>query len=269
MAVTCKMRTPATPAIDNGIYDRLADGWWHDHGFLNLLRSTLNPWRVPYFTRALKAAGIDPRVSRALDVGCGGGLLAEEIAAMGFRVVGIDPSARSLDVARAHAAERRLPIEYQLGRGDDLPFGAATFDAVFCCDVLEHIAQWDVAVAEMARVLRSGGVLLYDTINRTFASKIRSIKIAQDWKWTRYAPPNTHVWEMFITPGELVASFGRHGLTSRGMSGTAPKGNPIRALRLTRQFRSGRISSAEFGRLMEMTEGPVLSGSYMGYAVKS
>ena len=53
MAVNCKMRTPATPTIDNGIYDRLADGWWHDHGFLNLLRSTLNPWRVPYFTRAL------------------------------------------------------------------------------------------------------------------------------------------------------------------------------------------------------------------------
>jgi hypothetical protein len=74
---------------------------------------------------------------------------------------------------------------------------------------------------------------------------------------------------MFITPDELVASFGRHGLTSLGMSGTAPKGNPIRALLLTRKFRSGRISSTEFGRLMEMTEGPVLSGSYMGYAVKS
>lgn len=224
---------------------------------------------MPYFTRALKAVGIDPAVSRALDVGCGGGLLAEEAAAMGFEVIGIDPSSRSLDVARAHASQSGLRIDYQLGTGDALAFAPGTFDAVFCCDVLEHIANWDDVIGEMARVLRRGGVLLYDTINRTFASKIRSIKIAQDWKWTRYAPPNTHVWEMFITPDELVASFGRHGLTSRGISGTAPKGNPIRALQLTRQFRSGRISSSEFGRGMEMTEGPVLSGSYMGYAVKS
>ena len=255
--------------IDNGIYDRLADGWWHERGFLNLLQSTLNPWRLPYFTRALTAAGINPRGSRALDVGCGGGLVAEEAAAMGFSVTGIDPSARSLEVAQAHAITTGLTIEYRLGRGDDLPFSAGAFDVVLCCDVLEHIANWDAVIGEMARVLRSGGLLLYDTINRTFASKIRSIKIAQDWKWTRYAPPNTHVWEMFITPEELLASFGRHGLTSLGISGTAPKGNPIRALQLTRQFRSGKISSAEFGRKMEMTEGPVLSGSYMGYAVKS
>jgi len=269
MAASCKMQMSGKPAIDNGIYDRLADGWWHERGFLNLLQSTLNPWRVPYFIRALRAAGIDPRGLRALDVGCGGGLLAEEAVAMGFDVTGIDPSVRSLDVARAHATQNQLRIDYRLGAGDALPFSGATFDVVFCCDVLEHIANWDDVIGEIARVLRPGGILLYDTINRTFASKIRSIKIAQDWKWTRYAPPNTHVWEMFITPDELVASFGRHGLTSLGIRGTAPKGNPIRALQLTRQFRSGRISSAEFGRRMEMTEGPVLSGSYMGYAVKS
>lgn len=269
MAVNCKMHTQAGPTIDNDIYDRLADGWWHERGFLNLLQSTLNPWRVPYFVRALEAAGIDPRAAHALDVGCGGGLLTEEAAAMGFSVVAIDPSARSLEVAHAHASTNGLRIEYRLGRGDDLPFAPATFDAVFCCDVLEHIATWDTVVAEMARVLRPGGVLLYDTINRTLASRIRSIKIAQDWKWTRYAPPNTHVWEMFITPKELLASFGRHGLTSLGMTGTAPKGHPIRALQLTRLFRAGKISSAEFGRRLEMTEGPVLSGSYMGYAVRT
>ena len=264
-----KMQSPAKPTIDNGIYDRLADSWWHDRGFLNLLQSTLNPWRVPYFIRALKSAGIVPLGSRALDVGCGGGLLAEEAAALGFDVTGVDPSAPSLDVARAHAAKNHLRIDYRLGSGEALPFAAGTFDVVFCCDVLEHIANWDAVVGEMARVLRSGGVLLYDTINRTFASKIRSIKIAQDWKWTRFAPPNTHVWEMFITPDELFASFARHGLRSLGISGTAAKGNPIRALQLTRQFRSGKISSSEFGRRIEMTEGPVLSGSYMGYAVKS
>ena len=101
------------------------------------------------------------------------------------------------------------------------------------------------------------------------ASKIRSIKIAQEWAWTRYAPPDTHVWEMFITPTELAAACGHDGLTVREFVGTAAKGNPLEAIRVIRAFRSGRISSAEFGRRAGMTEGPVLSGSYMGYALKT
>src|SRR5438105_15848127 len=100
-ALTCNILTMRP--IDNDIYDRLADTWWRENGFLNLLQTTLNPWRVPYFKRALAALKIDPHGSRALDVGCGGGLLTEEVAAMGFSVTGIDPSRRSLEIARAHA----------------------------------------------------------------------------------------------------------------------------------------------------------------------
>ena len=135
--------------------------------------------------------------------------------------------------------------------------------------MLEHVADWDAVIGEIARVLRSGGVLFYDTINRTFASKLRSILIAQEWKWTRFAPPDTHVWEMFITPAELSASLERHGLKSGGMVGTAEKGNPIQALRLIRRYSTGKITAAEFGRGVGMAEGPVLSGSYMGHAIKS
>jgi 2-polyprenyl-6-hydroxyphenyl methylase / 3-demethylubiquinone-9 3-methyltransferase len=97
---------------------------------------------------------------------------------MGFAVTGIDPSMRSIEIARAHAARNRLRIKYQVGYGHDLQFENASFDVAFCCDVLEHVADWDAVIREIARVLRSGAVLLYDTINRTFASKIRSIIIA-------------------------------------------------------------------------------------------
>lgn len=264
-----RMATPPTLQIDNDLYDRLADTWWSENGFLNLLQTTLNPWRLPYFKRILGRLQIDPSGQPALDVGCGGGLLAEELAVMGFTVTGIDPSPRSLETARAHATQNRLQIAYQLGRGHNLPFDDGSFAVAFCCDVLEHVADWDCVVHEIARVLQKGGVLFYDTINRTFASKLRSILIAQEWKWTRYAPPNTHVWEMFITPDEITASFKRHGLWPQEVVGTAPKGNPLQALWIVRQYSTGRITAADFGRRLDMTEGPVLSGSYMGYALKS
>ena len=254
--------------IDNDLYDRLADTWWRENGFLNLLQTTLNPWRLPYFKRTLGRLEIGPHGARALDVGCGGGLLAEEVAAMGFAVTGIDPSSRSVEIARAHAARSGLRIDYGLGYGHDLPFENESFDVVLCCDVLEHVTEWDAVIREMARVLRRGGVLLYDTINRTFASRIRSIIIAQEWKWTCYAPPNTHVWKMFIKPGKIAASFERHGLRPQDIVGTAPKGNPFQALRLIRQYSTGKITAADFGGCLDMTEGPVLSGSYMGYALK-
>ena len=255
--------------IDNELYDRLAHTWWSENGFLNLLQTTLNPWRVPYFKRVLTQLHINPHSARALDVGCGGGLLTEELAEMGFAVTGIDPSLRSLEIARAHAAKKGLPIDYAQGYGNEIPFENESFDVVFCCDVLEHIAQWDDVIRDISRVLRSGGVFMYDTINRTFASKLRSILIAQKWKWSRYAPQDTHVWEMFITPDEIAASFGRHGLEQKDITGTAAKGNPFRALWLVRQYSLGKISSVDFGRGIDMTEGPVLSGSYMGYALKS
>jgi 2-polyprenyl-6-hydroxyphenyl methylase/3-demethylubiquinone-9 3-methyltransferase len=216
----------------------------------------------------LTRLGIDPHGARAIDIGCGGGLLSEELAIIGFAVTGVDPSLNSIDIARAHAAATGLSIDYQTGYGNDLKFENESFDAAFCCDMLEHVADWDAVIGESARVLRHGGVLFFDTINRTLASKLRSIKIAQEWKWTRFAPPDTHVWEMFITPDELKASLKRHGLKCGEIVGTAEKGNPIEALRITRQFSKGKITSTEFGRRLAMTEGPVLSGSYMGYAIK-
>ncbi len=86
------MNAPVTPQIDNDVYNRLADTWWDENGLLNILKAAVNPWRVPYFQRILAELRIDPKGKRALDVGCGGGLLAEEFASMGFAVTGIDPS---------------------------------------------------------------------------------------------------------------------------------------------------------------------------------
>jgi 2-polyprenyl-6-hydroxyphenyl methylase/3-demethylubiquinone-9 3-methyltransferase len=247
----------------------MADTWWSEQSELYLLKAVVNPWRVPYFRCLLAQGQIDPRGKRALDLGCGGGFLTEEVAALGFAVTGVDPSEKSLAVARAHAAQSALPITYCRGSGDRLPFADASFAVVSCGDVLEHIPNWDTVIGEVGRVLTRGGGFFYDTINRTLFSKLVLIKIAQEWSWTRILPPKLHAWEMFITPAELRASLARHGLEHRAMVGGAPPlGNPLRALRLLLQYKAGALSAAAFGRRMALRQSRTLAGSYMGYAVK-
>jgi 2-polyprenyl-6-hydroxyphenyl methylase/3-demethylubiquinone-9 3-methyltransferase len=257
------------PEIDNDIYDRLSDSWWNQNGFLNLLQSATNPWRVPYFRRILAELQIEPAGSRALEIGCGGGLLAEEIARMGFAVTGIDPSRKSLEVANLHARESGLQIDYRYGFGGNLPFDAGTFDVVFCCDVLEHIRNWDEVIGESARVLRPHGIFFYNTVNRTRSSKLDAIKMMQEWWPTRFAPPNTHVWEMFVAPQELEASAAKHGLSNQEVVGTRHLRSALEIILAIWSYKSARITSAEFGRRIRAVEGPDISVNYMGYAIKS
>jgi 2-polyprenyl-6-hydroxyphenyl methylase/3-demethylubiquinone-9 3-methyltransferase len=223
---------------------------------------------VPYFERVLAQLKIEPQSKRALDVGCGGGVLAAEFAAMGFTVTGLDPSDQSLEAARAQAAQSGLNIDYRFGYGDKLPFENESFEVVYCCDVLEHIQNWDAVIGEVARVLKRSGVFLYDTINRTMFSKITMIKMAQEWKFTRLAPPNLHVWEMFITPDELKASLARHGLQNKDLVGTKMNGNPIKMILALMRYKAGKVSGAELGKNIGLKEGTNISSSYMGYAMK-
>jgi len=254
---------------DNTLYDTLSDEWWDEHSVLNLLRTTINPWRVPYFAAILARQGKPQQVLDLLDVGCGGGLLAEEFARLNCRVTGIDPSERSLATARAHAAQCKLPIDYRHGFGDALPFPDASFDVVSCCDVLEHIENWKGVIAEISRVLKPGGVFLFDTINRTAYSWVANILIAQDLPYTRFMPKNLHVWRMFITPAELARSLEANGFSMpEKMVGSNPKGNPLRALQAIRQFKAGRITAQQVGEVAAMRPSRNLNGSYMGHAFK-
>jgi 2-polyprenyl-6-hydroxyphenyl methylase/3-demethylubiquinone-9 3-methyltransferase len=254
--------------IDNDIYNRIPEEWWSKKGFLNILQSATNPWRVPYFRRILAEIKIDPQQKKALEVGCGGGLLTEEIAKMGFTTTGLDVSLPSLEVAHRHAKENGLEIDYQHGFGDKLPFTDASFDAVFCCDTLEHITNWDETVREISRVLKPGGVFFYNTVNRTSESMKNTIKMMQEWWPTRFAPPNTHVWEMFITPEELRASIESNGLIPKGLRGTKFIGTAFQVFSAILLYKFGMIASADFGSRIQAVEGDDISVNYMGYAVK-
>jgi 2-polyprenyl-6-hydroxyphenyl methylase/3-demethylubiquinone-9 3-methyltransferase len=265
------MRTAAGTRVDNALYNRAGDIWWNDDEPLSMLRY-LNPARFGYFRHVLDRLGIDPRGKRALDVGCGGGLLAEEFARLGCRVTGIDPSVPSLATARAHAMQSSLDIDYRPGQGEDLPCADASFDIVYCCDVLEHVADVDRVMREIARVLTVDGIFFFDTINRTWLSKLLTINLLQDWRLTSLAPPNLHDWAMFIRPPELRAMLRRHGLRSREMVGLSPRGNPFPLLPALFHFKRGMISYGELARRistsMRVTVSKDRSISYAGYARK-
>jgi 2-polyprenyl-6-hydroxyphenyl methylase/3-demethylubiquinone-9 3-methyltransferase len=254
--------------VDNQMYDRLSHTWWEEDGFLNVLKSALNPSRFGYMRRILtEDLGHDPKRLRILDVGCGGGLLAEEFARLGCAVTGVDPSTDSLEVARAHAREGGLDIDYREATGDALPFADGEFPAAYCCDVLEHVDDVGRTVAEIARVLEPGGVFLYDTVNRTLRSKLLMIKLSQEWSATAWAEPDLHEFDMFIRPEELEAHLEQAGLGGRDRVGFAAA-NPAAAVKAMWDRGHGKITYREMGERLGIKESRDTSSSYGGYALK-
>jgi 2-polyprenyl-6-hydroxyphenyl methylase / 3-demethylubiquinone-9 3-methyltransferase len=255
--------------VDNQIYNAPGDIWWDEHQPLHAIRTSLNPPRVEYFTGVFTARGIDPACQLVVDVGCGGGLLAEEMARLGAAVVGVDPSARSIATAQAHADAAGLPIDYRVGSGEDLPLDDACADIVYCVDVLEHVDDLDAVIKESARVLKPGGLYLFDTINRTRLSKFVMIKLSQEWAATAWMPPSLHAWDQFITPAELGGALARHGLHGLDMAGMAPGIAAPALFRLLRQLKKGKFSYAEFGRKAAFVLTKDMRVSYIGHATKA
>ncbi len=188
--------------VDNHFYDRAAWQWWDETGPLYALHPSANPVRLEYVLRTL-VREIGAGSLRVLDLGCSGGFVSEALAHHGMNVCGIDPSEPSLTVAREHALQSGLEIDYRLGFGEHLPLMDASFDAVCCLDALEHVSDLAAVLAEVARVLKPGGIFIYDTINRTLKSRFVVAFLLQDFPPTRLVPQRLHDPKMFITPTEL------------------------------------------------------------------
>ncbi|MGE3541159.1 MAG: bifunctional 2-polyprenyl-6-hydroxyphenol methylase/3-demethylubiquinol 3-O-methyltransferase UbiG [Candidatus Tectimicrobiota bacterium] len=201
---------------DLTIYETLAESWWQPGSPLHLL-ARMNPARFAYFDRIVRQwAGL-----RVLDAGCGGGLAAACLAQRGATVVGVDLSRASLRVACRQTRGHSQPAPvFACGQAEALPFAEASFDVVWCTDVLEHLADLSGAMAQMARVLKPGGLLLYDTINRSWLSRLLVIGF---WEYLAgLAPRGTHDWRLFITPQELRALLTQHGLQPGPICGMLP-----------------------------------------------
>lgn len=256
--------------VNNEVYRRRGHMWWDDdEGEFSAIRFFINPVRFKFFVQAIeRAQSSGQRFRTVLDVGCGGGFLSEEFARGGFEVSGIDPAAETIETARTHAAATGLAIHYQVGSGESIPFPDASFDLAACCDVLEHVDDLERVIGEIARVLRPGGLFLYDTINRTVMSKIAVIKVMQEWKATAFAEPNSHIWGKFIRPEELFGMLHRHGLENRETRGISVSRNPFAVWLEFHRRVKGTISFKELGSRLGFRESDDLTVSYMGWAEK-
>ncbi len=255
--------------IDNELYNRLAATWWDENEVLNSLLTLVNPARFGYFHEVLvERLHIEVKSKKALDVGCGGGLLAEAFAKLGCDVTGIDPSQPSIVIAQEHAAQQSLSITYCTGIGEQLPFDDASFDIVYCCDVLEHVNNLHMVIAEIARVLKKDGIFFFDTINRTGMSQLVSIIVLQEWKATSVMPPNLHDWTMFIKPQELRVVMKQYHLVDKEIVGLVPRTNPVVLLALLLKRKWKKLSLKEVEQHVTLVRGKDTSNLYAGYAVK-
>lgn len=201
-----------------GIFGALAADWWDPNGRSRLLHR-INPARLGYVRAQCDAHfGWDPRSIhpaaglRALDVGCGGGLLAEPLARMGFAVTGLDAAPESIAVARDHAAQAGLAIDYRVGAVEALAHERpAAFDLVTCMEVVEHVANVAAFLQGLRALLRPGGLLIFSTPNRTALSW--AVLIVGAERITRDIPVGAHEWRRFLTPDELRAALAAAGFT--------------------------------------------------------
>ena len=198
-------------------FEAMAAEWWDLNGKFKPLHM-MNPVRLDYITQQI-AAEFDRDLRdktpfsglRILDIGCGGGLLCEPMARLGATVVGADAAERNIPVARIHAEQSGLDIDYRHTTAEALAAAGEQFDAVLNMEVVEHVADPQGYLNACATLLRPGGIHLCSTINRNAKSFAMAIVGAE--YIMRWLPKGTHEWQKFITPDELFGLLEKAGLT--------------------------------------------------------
>ncbi|KIC40269.1 3-demethylubiquinone-9 3-methyltransferase [Ruegeria sp. ANG-R] len=197
-------------------FEAMAAEWWDPHGKFKPLHM-LNPCRLDYITQQI-AGEFDRDLSvskpfeglRLLDIGCGGGLLSEPMARLGAEVIGADAAEGNLPVARIHAEQSGLQIDYRHTTAEDMAAAGEQFDVVLNMEVVEHVADPLGFLTASQHLLKPGGLLICSTINRnpkSYAMAIFGAEVVMRW-----LPRGTHEWNKFITPDELFDLLRQAGL---------------------------------------------------------
>jgi len=204
-------------------FSALAAQWWDPRGKMAVLHK-FNPVRLAYIRdAACEAFGRDTRHLeclaglRILDIGCGGGLLSEPLARLGADVVGADPSQTNIEVARLHAADSGLTVDYRATTAEALADAGERFDIVLAMEVVEHVADVELFIKRCAQMVKPDGLMIVATLNRTlksFALAIVGAEYVLGW-----LPRGTHRWDKFVTPNELEIALELAGMRISRESG--------------------------------------------------
>lgn len=204
-------------------FSAIAAEWWDPTGKFKPLHR-LNPLRLTYIRDTIcRRLHRDPLAPaplaglRVVDIGCGGGLLAEPVARMGAEVVGIDAAEKNIRTAATHAAETGTRVDYRATTAEQLSASGEKFDVVMAMEVIEHVADVPLFVKSCAELLAPGGVLFLATLNRTPKSYLMAIVGAE--YVLRWLPRGTHNWRQFLRPSELAAAVRVHGLAMKELTG--------------------------------------------------
>jgi 2-polyprenyl-6-hydroxyphenyl methylase/3-demethylubiquinone-9 3-methyltransferase len=197
-------------------FQAMAEEWWDPTGKFKPLHM-MNPCRLDYITRQIAAEferdliGDAPfKGLRILDIGCGGGLLAEPMARLGAEVVGADAAERNIPVARLHAEKSGLEIDYRHTTAEAIAAAGEQFDAVLNMEVVEHVSDPLAYLTACRQLLKPGGLQICSTLNRNPKSYVMAIIGAEHVM--RWLPKGTHDWAKFITPDELYELLRQAGL---------------------------------------------------------
>ncbi len=205
--------------IDSGEVERfsaLAAEWWNPNGKFRPLHK-FNPVRLSYIRdRIAERFGRDPHAARPfeglriLDIGCGGGLLCEPMARLGAQVVGADASATNIEVAKLHAAESGVGIDYRATTAEDLADAGEKFDVVLNMEVVEHVSDIGLFIDKCGEMVSPGGIMFVATINRTL--KALGLAIIGAEYVLRWLPRGTHQFGKLVRPDELESALAAAGL---------------------------------------------------------
>jgi len=229
---TANIGTANVDADEIAKFNALAHRWWDPDGDFKALHD-INPARLAYIMERTDLNG-----GPVVDVGCGGGILAEAMAANGAQVTGVDMAGKALSVARLHALETNVPVEYREGTAEDVARELPNhFRTVTCLEMLEHVADYASTIEACADMTTPGGDVFFSTINRN--PKAYALLVLGAEYIMNILPRGTHEYSKFIKPSELCQAIRAAGLEVQDISGMVY--NPF-----TRQCRINRDVDANY-----------------------
>jgi len=210
-------------------FSAMAAEWWSPTGKFRPLHK-FNPVRLAYIKKQVcQHFNIDPSKPkpfeglRILDIGCGGGLLCEPMSRLGAEIVGADASEVNIEVAKIHAMQTGVTVDYRATTSEDLAAAGEKFDIILNMEVVEHVADVDLFMASCCEMVKPGGLMFMATINRTAKARMLAIFMAE--KVLRWLPVGTHEFEKLVKPEELEKAFAKGGMSLLDESGVTY--NPI------------------------------------------